>query len=676
MSATPSPTVGVVGAPDVAAALREIGYTVITGDTFRATAIAIANALKQSKFHVVVETMTEPGLSPWVAVQHTKSLGVILLPTDPSVIGPQIQSVPQLALPAKVNDLLVMMGDAPAMADAGERVIAAGISTAQAPVAPAPQPAPVVSADPFESLIAQASGSGVPAPASPVAPIAPVVSDPFDVAAPAAVTDPFEAPAVSDPFDAVAAPDPLAVVADVTDPFDGRDDFTSMLAQATLPDATPGVEVAADAPQLGAPNPVAERAEAPVFDPFAAESITGADEGAPAGDPDVLAAFLGGAAELPLLAVEPAPEQVTEAAPVEVTAEDPAAPEATDDIFELARGLVATEKPKSFAGLLRRRRQVAEQPETTEPAAADVPEPEEPPAPAAAPVTVPEVISMAPAAVDALDVADLMFSVPAAEAAPATPPRELFFCAATGGAGTTTLALLTAQTAAVAGLRVLLIDANSQQGDIASALRVSRAGFPAVGKAEVGNLIVSAAQLNAARPASAPDVAFDVILAPARGEVAVAASSAYRAAIADARQAYDLIVVDSPVLVGSGEFERELILPAVTDGAWAAGLVVHDYSAIAATRSTFAALNARGLPAERTVMLGSRWPARDRNAEQFTAMFGAYGMHAGFAFDDPNVSAQKSAGNLLVGSRALAPALAALLRQVTGKDVFTAGGEV
>lgn len=168
MSATPETTVGVAGAPEVAAALREIGYTVITGKTFREAAIAIAAQLSKAPIPVVVETLTEAGFTPWVSKTHTRSSGVILLPTNDAVdLTGELARIPQLTLPATVNDLLVKMDAAPALADAGEVRIegpaAPAVATVAAPVAAAPVVPVAPPVDSFAAMMAEASGDVAPA---------------------------------------------------------------------------------------------------------------------------------------------------------------------------------------------------------------------------------------------------------------------------------------------------------------------------------------------------------------------------------------------------------------------------------------------------------------------------------------------------------------------------------
>ena len=696
MSATPESIVGVAGAPHVAAALREIGYTVITGTTFRESAIAIAAQLKQSPIHVVVETMAEPGFTPWVVSTHAKSSGVILLPTSDAVdLSGQLAGIPQLALPATVNDLLVKMDAAPALADAGDvRIGDQSIVTPASPSAPAIVAAPVapVQEDSFAALMAQTGGVTS-------APNVPLV-DPVDDEAPQpTVTDPFDTPTgTPDAFEALLAAVPVPV------------------AEAQIPSVDVAVAETTPAFELGTANPVVPQAT-PVLDPYAASGISGelvADEPpvddfltsmaqvahvAPPAPTDAEAPVIPSTPALaPMPPVEAAPfipEPAPVVAPV-VPIPAPAPVSAPAPVPAPTAPAPATFIPE---------------PAPVVPAISAIPEPAPVAAPVPAPAQTPADVfdPTAPAEQPKSDFirqvlarqqvrpaaptpqTPLWDQAPAFAPAPAMPDINDFFqgpgistggcqvvisLAGKGGAGKTTQTLMYAQTAGAAGLRVLVMDANRDQGDIGTSLRIEKAGFPTILQSIQGHpadAIVSKERINEARPAALQDIQFDVVLAPPREFAGprYASAQVYAKVLAHAKTRYDLVVIDTQIVEAQkSDLHTGFIIPELRSGAWSAGIALYDYSAIRNAFAVFDELAALGVTPQRTLVVATRWPEKDSDAERFVTQFGQYGTFVGFVGDDPNVNAQKSVGVLLIGSPAVAPVVRTLLHRVTNHPAF------
>lgn len=685
MSATPPSVIGVAGVPEVAAALREIGHTVITGNTFREAAIAIAAHQKHSPIPVVVEAVNEPGFTPWVLNQHSKYLDVILLPTSADAdLGGALAGVPQLPLPATVNDLLVALGASPALADAGE-VRISGPAAAHAPaqdVAPALAPVPTAGpVDDFAALMAQAgAGSDQTGGASrePAAEAPVEVSDPF--ASTPAVSDPFEemlasatAPAVhvhedgpaphSQP-DEPATPVELGVanpstpaIPTVVDPYDASgitgeaptaDDFLSSIALIAAADEVPAAAAPTGTPvePVTIPAVVEPLMAEPAVIPTVIEPLTPAPA-EPMAQPEPLPvpAVIPAVAEpvvpapLPVPQVipqvaEPLPQPVVHAAPAQVVP----AP-APDQSSEFIRQVLA-------------RREVR-------------------------PVTAPHdqvpLWQQTPAFAAAPADAGGFFSVPGISAGGC---QVIISLAGKGGAGKTTQSLMYAQTAGAAGLRVLLIDANRDQGDIGTSLRIEKVGFPTVLhsiQGLPGDAIISKDQINAARPASAKDITFDVVLAPPREFAGprYASAQVYAKLLAYAKSRYDIVVIDTQIVEAQkSDLHTGFIIPELRSGAWSAGIALYDYSAIRNAFAVFDELAALGVTPQRTLVVATRWPESETDHERFVSQFGQYGTFVGFVGDDPNVNAQKSVGNLLIESPAVSPVVRTLLHRVTNHAAF------
>lgn len=637
MSATPESTIGVAGAPEVAAALREIGYTVITGTTFRESAIAIAAQLKQFPVHVVVEVMNEPGFTPWVISTHAKSNGVVLLPTSDAVdLSGQLAGIPTLELPATVNALLSEIGAAPALADAGEvRIEATVVPAAVTPVETAPvlPPAPPAQEDAFAALMAQAGSGAGP------------------------VTDPFAA------TDTTSSPFPAETVPAVVDPFE---QMASATPNSEMAEVAPAVESEPVA-ELGTANPVSPQSS-PVNDPYAASSISGADVNESA-LPD---SFLDSLAQI--ATVEPQAEAVSRIPlPKPTEVEDPAPIPVVEQAPVPAQGIVKSPEPALTHH------------SAVTPA----------PVPVRAPEPAPEQSEFIRQVLSRKEVRPVHSAqTPVWEQTPALVPgpdlgdffggsgistggcQVIVSLAGKGGAGKTTQTLMYAQTAGAAGLRVLVIDANRDQGDIGTSLRIEKSGFATVLQSVQGHpndAIISKDQINAARPAAARDIAFDVVLAPPREFAGprYASAQVYAKLLAYAKTRYDLVVIDTQIVEAQkSDLHTGFIIPELRSGAWSAGIALYDYSAIRNAFAVFDELAALGVTPQRTLVVATRWPEKENDADRFVSQFGQFGTFVGFVGDDPNVNAQKSVGNLLIESPAVAPVVRTLLYRVTNNTAF------
>lgn len=616
MSSTNAPVIGVAGVPDVARALREIGYTVITGPTFRDAAVAIAKQLSQSRIPVVVETLVEPGFAPWVTATNAKSGGLVLLPTNPEVdLTGQLASIRQIPLPATVGTLITALGHQAVLHDAAERVIPApGVQ--QPPsvpqTVPVPSaPAPATSADPFVS--------------SPVA--APVVTDPFANAAPV-VSDPFAQPVqvVSDPF---AQPVPV------------EDDFLALMNEGNT---QPAPASDASVPQddfLALMNDVVE--QAPVMHVTPAPSQPFPDE-----DADFDAAMR------EVLGTQP---QVTYAAPAP---QPQVSPQPQPQLQQVA----PQQQP-----------QVVPQPQPQPQPAAYI---EQPPTPfPGQPDTgafTQRVEPVQPHVQPRVNVADFFGT----EVMSTAGAKIIFSTAAKGGVGKTSQSLLYAQTAGGGGLRCLLIDANRDQGDIGTSLRIENAGFPTILAAIQGppeSAVIRKEQINerGVRPVGSQVIEFDVVLAPTRDYAGPRyASAAVYARVLDwAKTRYDVIVLDTQIIEAlKSDIHEGLTIPELRAGAWNAGIAAYDYSAIKNAFAVFEELSALGVGPQRSLVVATGWPEREGESEKFNERFGHFGTFMGFVAHDSNFAAQKSVGNILVGSPAVAPVVRAVLHRVTGRNEF------
>ncbi|OZB88978.1 MAG: hypothetical protein B7X41_05295, partial [Microbacterium sp. 14-71-5] len=216
-----SPTVGVIGLPEFADALRTIGFRVITDDSFRAAATAISRALSEGPFPVISSTLDEAGFEPWVKATPRKSEGLYLLRVNPQVTVPAVDGLTVLEPPVTVNDLLPLLGFASITDPLGDITVHAVAAPEPPPAAPSllqpiakatppmPTPAPVQtpavaddifdvkqavppSLSPVQPVRVEREPEPAPAYVAPEVPAAPVAPPAYVVPAPA--PEPYRAP--------------------------------------------------------------------------------------------------------------------------------------------------------------------------------------------------------------------------------------------------------------------------------------------------------------------------------------------------------------------------------------------------------------------------------------------------------------------------------------------------
>lgn len=123
-----------------------------------------------------------------------------------------------------------------------------------------------------------------------------------------------------------------------------------------------------------------------------------------------------------------------------------------------------------------------------------------------------------------------------------------------GGVGKSSTSLQLAHEAGLAGLKVILIDANSGQGDLMVMLGLERSGLPTIQDASLHNdpnvAFIEPEQINYYREHDADEVTFGFVAAPLsstnrRGDVD---NLFYERVIEEARKRGDLVIIDTQIL--------------------------------------------------------------------------------------------------------------------------------
>lgn len=148
----------------------------------------------------------------------------------------------------------------------------------------------------------------------------------------------------------------------------------------------------------------------------------------------------------------------------------------------------------------------------------------------------------------------------------------LIIGAGKGGVGKTSLSIATAQRAALAGYKVILIDSNRGQAGTGIRLRLRKSNLPTIADAaHSGNMadaLVTPKQINQVRSgANLEEIKFGVIQAPPPSQASrrLVTNELYAKAIAFAKQKADLVIIDTQIAEAMAAADdtiyREVLVP-------------------------------------------------------------------------------------------------------------------
>jgi Mrp family chromosome partitioning ATPase len=689
--------IGLIELPALAETLTQCGLQVVTGPDFRAAATSIiAESKTAGAFPIVVADVPAPGLRAWVGHLQAKTPVKVAVVRDAENPVVTADSVAEIHLPTTVNAILASVGLAPLDGPEGLQSFPAapaepvGIDLpdidffddepeAVAPAvpevfaAPAPAPAPVEE-DPF-------------AEAAPPAPAAPVF-DEWD--APAPVAAPVTAPAYAPPApvlddwdstEVVPAPAPVQMVAPVLTP-----------APAPAPVAAP---VAAPAPVFVQP--------APVFVQPAPVLVEDDDWDTPAAPAPAPAQAI--------LAPAPAPEQLVSRRAARAAAQEqervsPAPAPAAAPIQMAAPQLAEDWDTPQF------------QPAPVQAMAAPAEEfgdwdtPELPVVPVQVSQPVPAENFFAPGAPQAQQAfVQAPAGTPAwhgvqAPVAPAPDSTGIFddFEASKligtgrsaaglgafvinysgkGGVGKSTTSLQLANVAAEAGLRVVLIDGNSGQGDLRTYLRLNRTNLPTMYDAAIGSIkdaIVTPATINANREENLGEIKFAFIGAPPDdiNDPSVVTDALYRDVIHFARRNADLVIMDTQIVESSDRtgVVNMLLLPALVQDAWGVGVADMSTVGVNNLNNRLRKFINEGVPTDRLmVIINQVHPEQMEMAAKAVNYFRNLGTFLGAVELDINVKHDMNAGRINSNNAQLRAVMSKALLRITGNEAFRAAAE-
>jgi len=631
---TDAPTIGVVGSADVATALTSMGFHVITGAEFRATATDISQRLKAgASFPIVVaDDKDTPALAPWT-ISTAARTHLVVLGTQPGS-GLMAGQPNRLELPATVNELLAALRYQATARPIGKHVIGQDGSVADGAPTPkaTPQPLPLPLPE--------------PAPAE-------AVYEDLDEDDDVTTVDEVHVPVVTPSAPADPAPPASATQGFPEDLFVAAEQHAHTGHQAPItPAPTPAVQEQAPTPTVMLPPAPAQTPD-PALDEF--------DE-----------------LEYQTGPVAPA----RQAAHFDVP-----------DVTERDEPVVAEHAPDWQNPPTRRSRRqpIDSPPEHLDPRynQPEPPAPQTPPVIAPVPPDVPAWRQQSPQTPPVRDEDFFARRAATNQAAAATTGsptirgrmgQVIVSAAGKGGVGKSVTAITLADTAAAAGLSAVLVDANRGQADLRKYLRLGdaplRTAFDAYSTGDPSQAVLRPNDYGHLRQAAKLDIPdFAIVLGPPRDQAdpQYASAQVYGQIIDYARSIADLVIVDTQIVESHRtDLWDQLLVPALRSDAWLVGITDESSPGVSNLLDRLGELQEAGVPNARTLVLATQYENfTDEDAVYFQARFASLGTLIGATGMDPNFHDQMNMGRIVSNSPAIAPSTRAILQRVTGRaDLF------
>jgi hypothetical protein len=276
-----------------------------------------------------------------------------------------------------------------------------------------------------------------------------------------------------------------------------------------------------------------------------------------------------------------------------------------------------------------------------------------------------------------------------------TGTTPLLFCwGSKGGVGKTTVAMATAQRAAKAGLRVVLIDANRGQGDIRTYLGMTNKDMSSVLDVALGHPIrdslygtkTLAAQRNkpvmnaSTRKMEAPrvklnDIMFGLVFAPkARtADPAVVTGAVYNRVISSVRPIVDLVIVDTQTIevFDTSGLVDSTILPGLVGGGWSLAITDLNVTGTANLRDQLEHFSNAGVPKNRTFTLINRViDTTSPNCTNVGNLLGRFSTYLGAVAVDEEVSTSMNLGQVPELNEEASALIDAALYEITKNPKF------
>lgn len=689
--------IGLIELPDLAETLTRCGIKVVTGPDFRSAATAIRAELSTSgAFPMIVADIPAPGLRAWIdRVQQTAqqqgvpiAASVLRNPENPVISSP---NVTELIEPFTVNHLLKTLGLPEMDVQTGSTVYPEGMSVAGNPATTGltipdfgdifenegsagiddsiltPQNEEFDHSDDWNSpnQVVSAQKSAI------LEPVAPILDDWDTIAppalapeAPAFAEDDWDTPSPAQAHPAPFAPLPVAPGAAV-DPAPAIDDWDTPAPAAVQP-------MSRREARAMAPVPVAEDWDTPAPAPAVYQAPSAA--AAPAQYAAPAAPFAPApVAAAPAAPAPVAPEPVRYAAPVMPAPVEYEAP-------------ALLEAPALYGTPVR----------YEAPAEAEHPNWDAVPASSAAVAVPNQQVSEAWAAQrqplrDKYDVADASAIFDNFEASKLSGTGRsaaglgsfVINFSGKGGVGKSTTSLQMAHVAAAAGLRVILIDGNSGQGDLRTYLRLNRTSLPTIYDAAIKSIrsaVLTPDIINSHREDNLGLINFAFIAAPPDdiNDPSVITNQLYQDVITYARRNADLVILDTQIIETSDRtgVVGQILLPALVHDAWGLGIADMSNTGVNNLNNRLRIFMENGVPQDRLmVMVNKVYPEQATVAATMRKYFNGLGFYLGSIATDLDVQQDMNAGRINIGNQDLRTLMSKALLRITGNDGFRADAE-
>nr|WP_231704695.1 AAA family ATPase [Arthrobacter caoxuetaonis] len=252
-----------------------------------------------------------------------------------------------------------------------------------------------------------------------------------------------------------------------------------------------------------------------------------------------------------------------------------------------------------------------------------------------------------------------------------------------GGVGKSTTSLQMAHVAAAAGLRVILIDGNSGQGDLRTYLRLNRTSLPTIYDAAIKNIrsaVLTPDVINQNREDILGHVNFAFIAAPPDdiNDPSVVTNQLYADVIAFARRNADLVIMDTQIIETSDRtgVVSQILLPALVHDAWGLGVTDMSNTGVNNLNGRLRTFIKNGVPQDRLmVMVNKVDPEQEPVAATMPRYFSSSGYYLGTIATDLDVQQDMNAGRINIGSQDLRTLMSKALLRITGNEAFRADAE-
>ncbi len=233
----------------------------------------------------------------------------------------------------------------------------------------------------------------------------------------------------------------------------------------------------------------------------------------------------------------------------------------------------------------------------------------------------------------------------------------LFTLSGSGGVGKSSLALSVANRAANRGRRVVLIDANLGQPDLATFLRVADGDLPTVFDAvlddNVRTGIISPIALNRTRDARLSKVNFAFVQGPTSEQLLTGRITAEVVAglISQVRQFCDLVVLDTQILERDDPrgLVTQIIEPELGAGGWALAVTGMSTAGLSNLIEVMERLLRLGVNPSHVMSLINRVPTNLalHNQDRIVAALRELSVHIGTIWEDNEILSRMNAGELV-----------------------------